>query len=46
MFKPLWASKEKGKDTLLSAGLKSYLNGEAINSRTDDDKSLILAARQ
>jgi hypothetical protein len=46
MFKPLWASKEKGKDTRLSAGLKSYLDGEAVNSRTDDDKSLILAARQ
>jgi hypothetical protein len=46
MFKPLWASTETGKDTRLSADLKRYLNGEAVNSRTDDDKSLILAARQ
>jgi hypothetical protein len=46
MFKPLWASKEKGKDTRLSADLKRYLDGEAVNSRTDDDKSLILATRR
>lgn len=43
--RPLAQSKKIGKDTTLSSALTRYLNSEAINSRTDDDKSLILALR-
>lgn len=35
-----------GRNRDLSNSLADYLNGAAINSRTDDDKSLILAARK
>ncbi len=41
---PVIASPSVGKDPALCAQLKSYLNSLAINSRTDDDKSLLLAA--
>lgn len=41
--RPLIQSTLTGKDMALSSALKRYLNSEAINSRTDDDKSLILA---
>lgn len=40
---PLIKSSVSGKDYNLSLALKRYLNSESINSRTDDDKSLILA---
>ncbi|MCW5599409.1 MAG: protein phosphatase 2C domain-containing protein [Nitrosomonas sp.] len=43
--KPLVQSKQFGKDAALSLALTRYLNSEAINSRTDDDKSLIIALR-
>lgn len=35
-----------GLDDHLSQSLESYLTSEAVNSRTDDDKSLILATRR
>jgi hypothetical protein len=40
---PLMKSSANGKDKDLSSALKRYLNSDPINSRTDDDKSLILA---
>ena len=33
-----------GKDLPLSIQLQSYLGGEQVNSRTDDDKTLVIAA--
>jgi hypothetical protein len=33
-----------GKDRSLSDALKEYLAGEAVNARTDDDKTLLIAA--
>lgn len=33
-----------GKDVQLSSHLKDYLGGEQVNGRTDDDKTLVLAA--
>jgi len=33
-----------GKDTLLSRQLKEYLGTEQVNARTDDDKTLVIAA--
>ena len=35
--------KEPGKAHTLSGQLKSWLNSEAVNSRTDDDKTLVMA---
>lgn len=35
--------KEPGKAHTLSSQLKAYLNSEAVNSRTDDDKTLVMA---
>jgi hypothetical protein len=46
VIKPLMQGDSNGKHSLLSVALKSYLNSEAINSRTDDDKSLIIAVRK
>lgn len=46
MTKPLAQSSQYGKDHDLSAALKNYLNSETINSRTDDDKSLIIAIKK
>lgn len=46
IFSPLLASGVNGRDTGLSSGLAKYLDSEAVNSRTDDDKSLILAVRK
>jgi len=45
MIKPLIQSNTTRKNYLLSETLKKYLNSEVINSRTDDDKSLILAIK-
>ena len=45
-FKLIWASQHQGLDVKLSEALASYLGSTAINERTDDDKSLILAARK
>ena len=35
--------KEPGKAHTLSGQLKAYLDSEAVNSRTDDDKTLVIA---
>lgn len=43
IVKPLKQSQDLGKNKSLSASLRNYLNSEAINARTDDDKSLIIA---
>ena len=43
MLKPIEATRTKGR--LTPIGLKRYLDSAAVNERTDDDKSLILAAR-
>ena len=42
---PVAKSSAKGWDVTLSAKLGAYLASDAINERTDDDKTLILAAR-
>ncbi len=44
MFRPFSDYDQGGKNAKLSSALKSYLDSDLINSRTDDDKSLILAA--
>jgi hypothetical protein len=46
LAKPLNDSKLTGKNFSLSKALKTYLNSDAVNSRTDDDKSLIFAVRK
>lgn len=46
MAKPVAASTAHGKDAPLSAMLKAYLEGDAVCSRTDDDKTLIVAVRR
>jgi hypothetical protein len=43
MFRAVGSSKAKGCDLDLSRKLAGFLDSPAINSRTDDDKSLILA---
>lgn len=43
MCSPLVNSSEVGKNRVLSKMLSEYLNSEKVNSRTDDDKSLIIA---
>lgn len=42
---PVAKSPAKGCDVALSAMLGAYLASDAINARTDDDKTLILASR-
>ena len=46
MLKPLSASTAVGRDQKLCLSLRRYLDGDKINERTDDDKSLILALRR
>ena len=41
--RPLYSTPAAGRDSALSGQLKAYLNSEAINSRTDDDKTLVIA---
>lgn len=43
MIAPLSRSKAVGKDLELSRHLSDFLTSEGVNSRTDDDKTLILA---
>ncbi|MFD1559614.1 PP2C family serine/threonine-protein phosphatase [Paraburkholderia silviterrae] len=45
MFKMLRASSDEQTDELCAA-LKRFLGSDAINERTDDDKTLILATRR
>jgi hypothetical protein len=44
MFAPL-ASMSPGRNRLLSASLRRYLDSPRVLERTDDDKSLVLARR-
>lgn len=46
MARPVASSTAQGKDAPLSAMLKQYLEGEAVCARTDDDKTLVIAARR
>jgi Protein phosphatase 2C len=43
MAAPIRASAGSGRDANLSRSLKAYLGSSTVNSRTDDDKSLVLA---
>lgn len=43
---PLLKSAEMHRDATLSRQLAEYLNSEAINARTDDDKTLVVATRR
>ena len=46
MIKPLKASTAIGRDAALARALAAYLDGDAVNARTDDDKTLLLAIRR
>jgi hypothetical protein len=46
MFIPVRASKARGLDQKLSEKLKIYLGSAAVNARTNDDKSLLMATRR
>jgi hypothetical protein len=46
MFVPVRASKARGIDQKLSEKLKEYLGSPAVNARTNDDKSLLMATRR
>ncbi|MBI1255790.1 MAG: hypothetical protein GC196_15830 [Hyphomonas sp.] len=45
MLPAVRGSGAPGEDLALAQALSAYLSSEAINARTDDDKSLILASR-
>lgn len=48
-FKPMLATlRDASEDALesLSARLEDYLSSPAVNERTDDDKTLVLASRR
>lgn len=46
IFQPVLRSEVAGRNRALAGSLANYLNSAAINERTDDDKSLVLAARR
>jgi hypothetical protein len=46
MFIPVRASNARGLDEALSEKLRQYLGSAAVNARTNDDKSLLLATRR
>lgn len=46
MIKPVELADGPGKNRRLSDGLAVFLNSERVNERTDDDKTLVLAARK
>ncbi len=46
IFGPLQANAGNGRMNALCDNLAKYLDSEAVNRRTDDDKSLILAVRK
>ncbi|HEY9777378.1 MAG TPA: PP2C family serine/threonine-protein phosphatase [Planktothrix sp.] len=46
LLRPVTSSKMVGRDSTLSQQLAKYLDSSPINSRTDDDKALILAVRK
>ena len=43
--RPLDAVSSHGRSPLVSGGLGAFLAGDAVNARTDDDKTLVLARR-
>ena len=45
MMRPLEAARKAGRSSQISDKLEVFLGSEAINARTDDDKTLILARR-
>lgn len=45
MFVAVRASKARGLDRKLSDKLKTYLGSAAVNARTNDDKTLVMATR-
>ena len=46
MIAPVQQSERRGKDRQLSKGLAAYLQSDQVNSRTDDDKTLVLAVKR
>jgi hypothetical protein len=46
IIRPLETTSVRGRDLELSAKLHQYLSGPAINERTNDDKTLVLAIRR
>lgn len=46
MFVPVRASTARGLDHKLSDKLKAYLGSGVVNSRTNDDKTLLMATRR
>ena len=45
-IKPVEASAARGRDGSLSSALHNYLGSAAVNERTDDDKTLVIATRR
>lgn len=45
LFTPLRHATDNNKISVLNSKLEEWLNGAAINNRTDDDKTLFLATR-
>jgi hypothetical protein len=43
---PVFASGLSGRDKKLSAQLGRYLDSDAVNARSDDDKTLVIAVRR
>lgn len=43
---PVFASTETRRDHKLSSALSLYLDSEAINARTDDDKTIVIAVQK
>lgn len=46
LIRPVEAAATTGRNGPLSKKLWDFLNGEAVNSRTDDDKTLVVALRR
>jgi Protein phosphatase 2C len=46
MIRPMASTQIEGFDQKLSQQLSTYLNSDAVNARTDDDKTLILAVHR
>lgn len=46
IVKPLVSSGLQGRDARLAGQLRAYLDSDAINERTDDDKTLVVAVRK
>ena len=46
MIQPVTGADGFGRNKLLSSGLQRFLDSDRVNERTDDDKTLVLAARR